>query len=246
MYVDVHSHVVPSGDDGAVSVGEGLALCREAASRGTRVLYGTPHVWPVEGLPRGRELDVRRAHAAMAAEALEFGLDLRLGFELTPARSLLAEPLDRYVLSGLDAPTLLVEFPFEGGLELLTRLCERADADGFRLVLGHPERAEAVLADPGRAEAFAERGWLLQVNGSSLLGRHGPLAEAVGWTLLERGLARLVASDGHRPSRPPHLDEASALAASRLGGQAAKLFTGAALGFGAPAAGCKPARAGSA
>src|SRR5262245_32589074 len=56
MYVDVHSHVVPSGDDGAATIDEGLALCREAADHGTSVLYGTPHVWPLDGLAPEREL----------------------------------------------------------------------------------------------------------------------------------------------------------------------------------------------
>ena len=60
-FVDVHSHVIPSGDDGAQSLDEGLALCREAAEHGTQVLYGTPHVLPGEGLDRDRERRVRAA-----------------------------------------------------------------------------------------------------------------------------------------------------------------------------------------
>jgi protein-tyrosine phosphatase len=232
-FVDVHSHVVPSGDDGAGSVEEGLALCEEAARRGTRVLYGTPHVWPLDGLSAGREQHVRRAQQVMAARASDFGLDLRLGFELTPSRDLLREDMSRYALAGLDRPTLLIEFPFTGELGLLSRLCDRADAEGFRLVLAHPERAEAVLADPARAEAYAERGWLLQVNATSILRRHGAASETIGWSFLERGVAALVASDGHRATRPPHLDEAHALARERLGAQADRLFDGTALGAGA-------------
>ena len=65
-FVDVHSHVIPSGDDGARSVEAGLALCMEAGRRGTRVLYGTPHVWPSLPLTPERERAVRAAHAEMA------------------------------------------------------------------------------------------------------------------------------------------------------------------------------------
>jgi protein-tyrosine phosphatase len=229
MYVDVHSHVVPSGDDGAATIDEGLALCRDAADHGTSVLYGTPHVWPLDGLAPERELAVRRAHAVMADRAADFGLELRLGFELTPALSLLSEPLARYVLQGLEVRTLLVEFPFTGDLDLLARLCDRADGEGFGLVLAHPERSEAVLADPSCAEAYAERGWTLQVNGSSLLGRHGPWSEELGWMLLDRGIAALVASDGHRATRPPQLDRVHALARERMGDSADRLFDGTAL-----------------
>ena len=101
-FVDVHSHVVPSGDDGVATVEEGLELCREAARRGTRVLYATPHVWPFDGLSSEREEAVRRAHDAMARETAAFGLTLGLGFELTPAEALLDESLERYALGGID------------------------------------------------------------------------------------------------------------------------------------------------
>ena len=32
-FVDVHTHMVPSGDDGAATIEEALTLCREAARR---------------------------------------------------------------------------------------------------------------------------------------------------------------------------------------------------------------------
>src|SRR5919108_59613 len=67
VFVDVHSHVVPSGDDGAQSIEEGLELCRGAAAHGTSVLVATPHVWPMLPLPPEREererLDLDLPHA---------------------------------------------------------------------------------------------------------------------------------------------------------------------------------------
>ena len=84
-FLDVHSHVVPSGDDGAKNVEDGLALCADAARRGTRVLYATPHVWPQLPLTPERERDVRAAPAAMVAPAAHAGVDLRPGWELTPS-----------------------------------------------------------------------------------------------------------------------------------------------------------------
>src|SRR4029453_1885616 len=80
VFVDVHSHVVPSGDDGARSVEAGLEICRSAAQRGTRVLFAPPHVWPMLPLTPEREEDIRFAHAEMAPAAARFGLDLQLGF----------------------------------------------------------------------------------------------------------------------------------------------------------------------
>ncbi len=227
MFVDVHSHVVPSGDDGVGSAAEGLDLCREAARRGTRVLFATPHVWPHLPLTPEREEEIRREHAAMAREAAAAGLDLQLGFELTPARALLDDDLDRYRLGAI--PAVLMELPFTGPLAVAERVAEEIEAAALTPVLAHPERAESVLANPELTRAYHERGWLLQVNATSLLGRHGDAAEEGGWFLLETGLADVVASDGHRPRRPPFLDEAFAVARERLGEEAMRFFDGSAL-----------------
>jgi protein-tyrosine phosphatase len=228
-FLDLHSHVVPSGDDGVSSTAEGLELCREAARRGTAVLYGTPHVWPAEGLSTAREQTVREAYEIMAPAASTAGLELRLGFELTPSSALLDEDLDRYALEGLDIPSVLVEFPFTGGLELTRVVAEHAEVCGLRPILAHPERAEAICEAPDRLRAFVERGWPVHVNGSSLTGYHGPEPYELGWSFLELGLATLVGSDGHRPSRPPFLDAAYRAARSRLGDRADALFDGSAL-----------------
>lgn len=229
FFVDVHSHVVPSGDDGAKSREQGLELCARAARRGTGVLFATPHVWPMLPLTEEREAAVREAAAAMAPAAAQAGLELRLGFELTPTPALLEEDPRRYRLEGLEA--VLMEVPFHGSLTLSERLAEHIEAAGLMPVIAHPERSQDVLETPSLAARLRERGWLLQLNGSSLLGHHGPQIEAAGWELVDRGLADLVGSDGHRNTRPPLLDEAYRAVRARVGERADALFDGRALGF---------------
>lgn len=227
LFVDLHSHVVPSGDDGAGGVGEGAALCRDAARHGTRLLYATPHVWPHLPLTVEREAAIREAFERTRAAA---SLELRLGWELTPTTALLDEDPHRYRLAGVDA--VLMEVPFVGPANLLLALAELTESAGLQPVIAHPERTEAVLDRPALADELAERGWLLQVNASSLLGRHGDDIADLGWDLLDRDIATIVASDGHRPTRPARLDEAYELAARRLGrDRALPLFDGTALGL---------------
>ena len=226
FFVDCHSHVVPSGDDGASSVRQGIELCREAAAHGTAILFATPHVWPHLTLTPEREVAIRKAYGEMRPHA---GLELRLGFELTPHPRLLREDMARYELEGTGC--VLVEVPFTGGPDVLFRVAEHIESGGFRPVIGHPERTETVLDDPGVAEELAGRGWALQVNGTSLLGLHGPGPEELAWLFLENGQASLVASDGHRATRPPHLDGAYEAAVARMGEDASRFFDGSALGL---------------
>jgi len=224
-FVDCHSHVCPSGDDGAQNVGEGAVLCRQAAKRGTRILFATPHVWPELHLTPEREERVRESFAELAPQA---GLELRLGFELTPDEHLLDEDPHRYELDGTGH--VLMEVPFTGGLDLVWLLAEHVEESGLTPVVAHPERAEWVLADPAQAFALAER-WPLQVNGSSLTGSHGPRIADLGWRLVESGAAKVVGSDGHRLARPPFLDDAYDLVRARVGDDALRLFDGSALGL---------------
>jgi protein-tyrosine phosphatase len=226
-FVDVHSHVVPSGDDGAQTVEEGLGLCRESARHGTAVLFATPHVWPSLTLDPEREQRVRAAHAEMAPRAAEWGLELHLGWELTPMRRLLDEDPARYRLG--DLPAVLMELPFVGPLELAERLAGHIEDSGLTPVIAHPERSEAVSDDLDALQGLLGHGRLLQVNATSLLGYHGPAIEEVSWQLVDEGAAGLVASDGHRPARPPFLDEAYELVRARVGERAGALFDGSAL-----------------
>jgi protein-tyrosine phosphatase len=226
FFVDVHSHVVPSEDDGVQSVGEGRVLAAQAAAHGTSILFATPHVWPQLTLTEERERAVRMAYEQLVGHV---PLDLRLGWELTPAPPLLEEDLWRYELPGTSA--VLIEVPFSGNAELFFAVADRASSQGLRVVVAHPERTEAVLENPTVALRARERGWLLQVNSTSLLGRHGDEIEALAWRFVDESVVSLVASDGHRLARPPFLDEAFNRVKVRVGETRARsLFDGSALG----------------
>ena len=225
-FVDCHSHVVPSGDDGAKTLADGLELSDLATASGTAILFATPHVWPHLPLTEAREREVRRAYELLKAKAR---LELRLGFELTPAPPLLREDPARYLLEGTDV--VLVEMPFPGPASALVELAEHVERAGLRPLVAHPERTEPIRQRPELAHELAQR-WPLQVNATSLLGRHGEEIEELGWRLVEAGDAAVVASDGHRLTRPARLDEAYELVRARVGeDRALPLFDGSALGL---------------
>ncbi|HEY7018514.1 MAG TPA: CpsB/CapC family capsule biosynthesis tyrosine phosphatase [Gaiellaceae bacterium] len=225
-FVDCHSHVVPSGDDGARTVEEGLQLCDLAAETGTAVLIATPHVLPHLPLSPERELAIRRAYERLRRTA---ALELRLGYELTPAPSLLDDDPARYALEGTEV--VLMEVPFTGPADGLIELAEHVEAAGFTPLVAHPERTEAIRGRPELAHELAQR-WPLQVNATSITGYHGPESEELAWRFLEAGDVAIVASDGHRLARPPRLDDAYELVRERLGEEEARpLFDGSALGL---------------
>lgn len=234
-FVDVHSHVVPSGDDGAGSLAEGLALCRLAFDAGTRVLFATPHAhapWDSYPWTAGRRRRFEEAFPGMRAAAAEWGLDLRRGLELYPTE-IPERDVEALALEGTRA--VLVEFPgwwveVDDAVAVTLAGSERVAAAGLVPVLAHPERCAAIAREPDAVAPFVERGWLLCVNAASLIGEHGERSHEAGWRLLEDGIVSLVASDGHRAERPPRVDLAYAAVAERYGPEAARpLFGGDAL-----------------
>jgi protein-tyrosine phosphatase len=175
-------------------------MARLAAADGTRVLAATPHVrddYPTSAEQMERGLaDVR---AAVEAAGIE--LEVVPGGELALEQAARLEPPDlrRFGLGGSDR-WLLVEFPYDGWPLGLQRLGQALAGDGFRVVLAHPERNGEVQGRPSRLQEFAEVGMLVQLTAASVDGRLGRSARAASRTLLELGLAHLIASDAHAPS----------------------------------------------
>ena len=224
-FVDCHSHVVPSGDDGASTIQDGLALCRSAADHGTAVLFATPHVWPYFTLSAEREASIRAAfdrmrpygHARAAAR-------LRADARSCAARRGPA-PL-RARGNRLRADGSAVLGPAGRAVRARGACRSSGSATGDRASGAHGGRASG---SEGRRGPRRPR---LGAPGERHVAARSPRpgAGGVGWSLLEDGLGKIVASDGHRATRPARLDEAYAQAEQRLGERALSLFDGSVLG----------------
>jgi protein-tyrosine phosphatase len=194
--VDLHSHILPGLDDGAKSLDEALAIARAAVVASVEVLAATPHVsdrYPTE--PAAMELALADVQEAIADEgiALELVGGGEIALDYLP--ELERDDLQRFALGGSRA--LLLEFPYFGWPLDLPEIVFRLSAQGFRPVLAHPERNHDVIATPERLRPLVESGVLIQITSASLEGRLGKTFRDSALTLVERGLAHMLASDAH-------------------------------------------------
>lgn len=196
--IDIHCHILPKLDDGAADMEEALGIARAAVASGVTGIVATPHF---PGRPESLEmlgaiLDRYRSLRICLEKA---GIPLRI----FPGAEILCLPNTAKMARQRQLPTLgnsdylLCEFYFQESRAYMTRQLRELADSGYRIVVAHPERYEAVQRDPRIAEKWFDAGYVLQLNKDSLLGNFGSRVEKTARTLLDRGLAHVIASDAH-------------------------------------------------
>jgi protein-tyrosine phosphatase len=228
MYVDLHCHLLPGLDDGAATMADTIAHARRLEAAGVIDVACTPHIkrsdFPHVDLAG---LEALRAEAQRAIDEHGIGVRLHGGGELAHEEALVLDPaaLERIAQGPAGGRWLLLECPFEGLDDEVVRAAERLWELDYGVLLAHPERAAVIPGADRRLRSLAARGALLQVNATSLLGRHGPAAQAGAGRLLREDAVWCLASDGHPGTRDDTLDRGhDALVRLGLGARAAQLM----------------------
>jgi protein-tyrosine phosphatase len=203
--IDLHCHILPALDDGALDMRDSVGLARQAANDGIEAVCATPHI--------RHDHDVRIDEVAERVEAVnarlrDEGLTVTVlqGGEVaeTAVEGLSEEELGRVSLGS--GRWILLE-PAPGPLTdtLLRRVAHLAER-GHRTLIAHPERH--ISADMyERIAGLIAAGALVQATADFFLREH----TAAGMrALAEAGLVRVLSSDAHSShgGRPLHLSEA--------------------------------------
>jgi protein-tyrosine phosphatase len=218
--VDIHCHILPGVDDGALDIGDALAIAAAAVSAGTTVMIATPHFSEESKLNaavcRERLAGLRRAIAEVG-----IGLDVRLGCEARFVPSVVARAAAGELPTLAGSSYLLLEWPITL-VNYTDQILFDLRLKGIRPILAHVERYRFVQSDVDMLVPLVERGTLTQVTAGSLTGEYGPAARRAAEEIVERGLAHVIASDAHSvDSRPPDLRPAVECAARLIGREAA-------------------------
>jgi protein-tyrosine phosphatase len=223
--IDIHHHLLPGLDDGAVDLDTSVAMARLAADDGITHVVCTPHANETYSFdPAVNAKKIATLRARLEAEqiplTLGLGCDLHLSYDnIQTARN---DPA-RFSINGLGY--LLVELPDYGLSPHLTETFYELRLAQLTPILTHPERNRTLQCGSERMIDWLRGGLLIQVTADSVLGHMGKQAETVAHRLLADRWVHFLATDAHSTrGRPPRMRAAHALVAKKYGAAYADLL----------------------
>lgn len=192
-FIDIHSHLLPGIDDGAVTLDDTLSLVQEMRQIGFAKCITTPHIYTSVWDNTKEKIEEKFTetlphlpHELSFRAAAEYMIDPY--FSKIVQNGPLATLKDNLVLvelSYINPPIQLYDILFE--LQIA----------GYRPVLAHPERYPFYYSNFGELQKLKNAGCFLQLNLLSTVGYYGHEVTKSCDLLLKKGLIDFVGSDIH-------------------------------------------------
>ncbi|MYM65122.1 tyrosine-protein phosphatase [Pseudomaricurvus sp. HS19] len=222
MY-DLHSHLLPTIDDGPKDLDAALALARQAVADGVTHSVVTPHIhhgrW--ENSLAGIKAHTQAFRKALAnAEIplqLGFAAEVRIGPEIL---SMLPAGQIPFLGSWQGKQVMLLEMPHSHILPGTDKIVAWLLKQNVLPMIAHPERNKDVMRSIDKLQPLIDLGCLFQVTAGSVAGQFGEGAQERAWQLLEKGVVTVLASDAHHVERRPVSMSAGVAAAAKVIGEA--------------------------
>lgn len=195
-FVDLHSHVLPSLDDGAQALAESIELCQLLRQMGFDIVCATPHQKVGAFTPSAERIS--SAHQAVVKGLAErsIPIELRLGAENFWDELFLERIRTRAQPAYTGGRAFLFEIHPRMAPPRLEETLFQIRLSGLLPVMAHPERYAPLRDDRDRLQAVSRTAALV-VDLAALEGAHGALEQKASHRLLEQRLAHAVTTDVH-------------------------------------------------
>ena len=221
--IDIHCHILPYVDDGALRAAESDELLEAQYAQGVRVICATPHLRKdmFETPDETIVLQFERLKERAAARYPDVSLFLSREYHCD---KLFRDKLASHQVMPLGKGNcLLSEFSYRHSEEQIHDYIRLILDSGFIPLIAHVERYPAVSDSTEQVERLIDMGAMIQMNASSILGREGRKQASWCRKLLKAGLVHIAASDAHDPDeRPVELDLCADLLEKKYGAELAE------------------------
>ncbi len=210
--IDIHSHILPALDDGAMTINDSLELCQFAVDNGISRMLATPHIHP--GRYENNKANIAAASLLLKKELLNHQIPLQLAYAAEVRISVeMMEMIARseipFVGYYKGFHFLLLEMPHShilpGSEKLIAWLLKRK----IKVIIAHPERNKEIQRDISKLIPFVKQGCLLQLTAASVSGKFGEICQDISRQLIGNQWVSFIATDAHNiNNRPPDLKQA--------------------------------------
>ncbi len=222
--IDIHTHILPSLDDGPKTIEESIELCKIAANDGIKTIVATPH--SKDGVYEAKSDETLRKVKELNIKLKEIQLDLEI---LPGAEAHINERLVKDIESGEvltinnGRKFLLLEVPFFFVPPATDKLISNLRSIGIVSIISHAERIIKFQKNPEILDQLVKSGTLIQITAQSLTGDFGSRERKCAEWLLKHEMVHFIASDVHSlVGRPPILSQALERAAEIIGEKKAR------------------------
>lgn len=207
--IDIHIHILPGVDDGAKSLSDTLKMARIAAENGITDIVATPHC----NIPGHYQNYFGREYKQVfwkAADAIrQSGIPVKLypGMEVYVTDQVPDLIRQKKIVPLNCSHYLLVEFDFRSDPGYADLMLDKIASMGLIPVVAHVERYHFLQDDPVMAKRWREKGYAVQVNKASYLGKFGEKEQNTVEFLTEQKWVDVIATDAHSPRyRTPSME----------------------------------------
>jgi len=221
MY-DIHSHILPGIDDGALDLAVSMEMARAYVDQGVACVACTPHILP--GIYHNTGPLIREAISQLTAHLRDADLPLMLvpGADNHMVMDFIPGLRTGRLLTLADTAYVLVEPPHHVAPARLEDLFFALQLEGYVPILTHPERLTWIEERYATIQHLAAHGVWMQITSGALRGAFGRRARYWSERMLAEGLVQVVASDAHNMrARRPDLADGLKVAEALVGAEEA-------------------------
>lgn len=195
--IDIHCHILPGIDDGAVTMEDSLVMARAAVKEGITTIIATPHHKNNQFInPKSSILTkVNDLNTVLKQENIP--LTILPGQEVRIYGEVLEDYYKEEILTLNHTKYLFIEFPSSSVPRYAERLLYELQTEGIIPIIVHPERNKELQEKPDLLYQFVKNGALTQVTASSVAGYFGKNVKKFSEQLIEHNLTHFLASDAH-------------------------------------------------
>ncbi len=217
-YFDIHSHILPGVDDGAMDMEETRRMLFLAQQEGIRIIVATPHYTAGRSKYSAEHFRAVYEEVSRLIEEAAGGLQVILGSELFYNMEMLEDLKKGLALTIDNTRYILVEFHPSDSFHHIRVGLYQCIFGGYIPILAHAERYQCLVKNPHLIYELIKLGVYIQLNLTSITGTILDPKVRYCHHLLKNGWVHFLGTDAHGAfERVPCIGEAVNIIQKRYG-----------------------------